>query len=258
MSLWRLGGWIHLRRLCRCGTSPAPEATQQMLGHLLDRLRVGHAVQLLESTLVKVPTVIGWLRPVILLPAGILAEMPPQQLEMILAHELAHVRRYDFLLNLVQTAVETLLFYHPAVWWVSRRIRIEREACCDDLAAAAAGNRLLYARALTKLAELRHEVPGSARAGLDVAADGGSLPLRIRRLLWVGAWALAAGACAGPPPEASGRAVLLSEPAAPAESTADRAAPTGPSLPRCTTGWSTSSPSSPTVGSTPPWTSTMA
>ena len=90
--------------------------------------------------LVDVPTVIGWLRPVVLVPASALAGMTPQQLEAILAHELAHIRRHDYLVNLLQTLVETLLFYHPAVWWLSRRIRIERENCCDDLAVSLCGD----------------------------------------------------------------------------------------------------------------------
>ena len=98
---------------------------------------------------------IGWLRPVVLWPPALLAGLSVEQFESLLAHELAHVRRHDYLVNLVQTAIETLLFYHPAVWWLSRRIRHERECCCDDLAVAACGNRLSYARALAALEELR-------------------------------------------------------------------------------------------------------
>jgi len=183
LAIWRLGGWIGLRRLCRLGTSPASQPAGQMLQRLVTRLRIHRAVQLLESTLVEVPTVVGWLRPVILLPASILAELPAEQLELILAHELAHVRRHDFLLNLLQTAIETLLFYHPAVWWVSGRIRVEREACCDDLAVAGCGDRLLYARALTRLEELRHGPVGPLPANVGMAADGTPLLSRIRRVL---------------------------------------------------------------------------
>jgi beta-lactamase regulating signal transducer with metallopeptidase domain len=95
--------------------------------------------------------VIGWLRPVILLPVSVLAGLTPQMMEAILAHELAHIRRHDYLLNMLQTAIETLLFYHPAVWWVGRKIRQERENCCDDLAVTACGDALIYARALTAL-----------------------------------------------------------------------------------------------------------
>jgi hypothetical protein len=97
---------------------------------------------------------------------------------MILAHELAHIRRHDFLVNLLQAAVETLLFYHPAVWWISRQVRIERENCCDDLAVSVCGSPLQYARALTRLEELRAEV-----LPLALSARGGSLLNRIRRMV---------------------------------------------------------------------------
>ena len=103
-------------------------------------------------------------------------------MEAILAHELAHIRRCDYLANLLQVVVETLLFYHPAVWWISARLRQERENCCDDLAVAACGDRLGYARALTRLEELRHEAPSAATA-LGMAADGGDLIQRIRRVV---------------------------------------------------------------------------
>ena len=96
----------------------------------------------------------------------------------ILAHELAHIHRHDYLVNLLQTVVETLLFYHPAVWWISRRIRHEREVCCDDMAVALCGDGLAYARALAALEEERSAMPA-----LGVAARGGSLSERIRRIL---------------------------------------------------------------------------
>ena len=82
--------------------------------------------------------VVGWLRPVILLPASALTGLAPSQLEAVIAHELAHIRRHDYLVNLFQTTVETLLFYHPASWWISRQIRAEREHCCDDVAVSCA------------------------------------------------------------------------------------------------------------------------
>ncbi|MGA2064387.1 MAG: M56 family metallopeptidase [Thermoguttaceae bacterium] len=182
IAVWHLGGWWQLGRLRRVGTREAPDTTGQMLAKLLGQFALLGPVKLLVSARVAVPTLIGWLRPVILVPASVLAELPPQQLELILAHELAHLRRCDYLLNLVQTAVETLLFYHPAVWWVSRQIRVERENCCDELAAAA-GDRLLYARALASLAELCRQPPCLASSGLALGAAGGSLSARIRRVL---------------------------------------------------------------------------
>ncbi|NQU19976.1 MAG: hypothetical protein HQ567_01740 [Candidatus Nealsonbacteria bacterium] len=182
LSTCHLGGWLRVRRLGCTGTSRASETLEAVLTRLARQMRIHRVPVLLESALAEVPTVIGWLRPVVLLPVSILGEMSPQQIELILAHELAHVRRRDYLLNLVQTFVETLLFYHPGVWWVSRRIRVAREECCDDLVVSATGEKLLYARTLTKLEELRHEVP-AAESELSLAADGGSLIGRIRRLV---------------------------------------------------------------------------
>jgi len=178
LSLRTAGGWNFAQTLKRHGTRPAEPAWQQVLARLANRMGVARRIALFESTMARVPTVIGWLRPVILLPMSALAGLTPQMMEAILAHELAHIRRHDYLLNMLQTAVETLLFYHPAVWWVGKKIRQERENCCDDLAVAACGDALIYARALTELEQLR-AVPFD----LAMAATGGSLLARIRRLV---------------------------------------------------------------------------
>ena len=90
------------------------------------------------------PTVVGWLRPVILLPVSVITGLPATHLDAVLAHELAHVQRHDYLVNALQTIIETLLFYHPAVWWCSRQIRIEREHCCDDLVVEACRDRVAH------------------------------------------------------------------------------------------------------------------
>ena len=123
------------------------------------------------------PTAIGWLQPVILLPASAMTGLSIPQLEAILAHELAHIRRHDYLVNVLQCIVETLLFYHPAVWWVSRKIREEREACCDELAVTLCPDPLVYARALLEMEQLRVAGPR-----LALAANGGLLMNRIQRL----------------------------------------------------------------------------
>jgi hypothetical protein len=153
LSLRLFGSWWSVSRLRRQATQPADASWQSLLVRLQDRLRVSRQVQLVESALVEVPAVIGWLRPVILLPATAMTGLTTEQLEALLAHELAHVRRQDYLVNLLQTIVETLLFYHPAVWWLSHRIRIEREHCCDDLAASVCGDRVSYAKALVAMEE---------------------------------------------------------------------------------------------------------
>ena len=181
-------GWLQVRRLRQTATHPLPSPWPEKLSALARRLGVNRSIQLLQSALIEVPTVIGWLRPVILLPASCLTGLTPRQLEAIIAHELAHIRRHDYLVNLLQSTIETLLFYHPAVWWVSRRIRDERENCCDDLAVEVTGDLVGYARALATLEELR---PASAQ--LMLAAAGAPLLQRIRRL-------------AGQPERSAGRA----------------------------------------------------
>src|SRR5436190_328185 len=178
LSLRFAGGLVTAHRLKRLETSPTVQLWQEKLRVLCVRLRVSRPVRLCESALVEVPTVIGWLRPVILIPLSAISGLSAEQLEALLAHELAHIRRCDYLVNLIQTTIETLLFYHPAVWWVSRQIRDEREHCCDDLAVAACGDVLTYARALAALEQMRAITPQ-----LAVAASGGSLIVRIQRLL---------------------------------------------------------------------------
>ncbi len=178
LSVRFLGGLRAANRLTRRGAQPAEPEWQEMLQRLAARLVVTRPVRLLQSAVVKVPTAIGAFRPVILLPASVFTGLPTRGLEALIAHELAHVRRHDYLVNLIQTAAETLLFYHPAVWWVSSRIRAEREQCCDDLAIAATGDARSYARALVRLEEMRGAAPR-----LAVAAGGGNLWKRVLRLL---------------------------------------------------------------------------
>jgi beta-lactamase regulating signal transducer with metallopeptidase domain len=177
LSVRLLFGWLRAHAIARKNATEAAPEWQRAAGRLAHALKLRQAIHLLESAAVEVPTVIGWLRPVVLLPAATLTGLSTEQMEMILAHELAHIRRNDFFVNLMQAVVETLLFYHPAVWWISHRIRVERENCCDDVAVAVSGKPLVYARALTRLEELRMD---DARA--FVAANGGSLIGRIRRL----------------------------------------------------------------------------
>lgn len=177
-----LGSWVRVQRLRRRSASPVPAEWHLVLSRLCRDLKLSRTVRLLQSTAVEVPTALGWLRPIILLPACALTGLAPFQLEAVLAHELAHIRRGDFLVNLLQSLVEVLLFYHPAVWWLSGRIRAERELCCDDVAAALCGDPLILARALIDLEALREpQSPSPTR--LALAANGGSLMHRVRHLL---------------------------------------------------------------------------
>ena len=171
-------GLIIARRMKSATTQPPPRDLLQAFHQLSRRIGLTRPIRLLNSALVQVPTVIGWLRPVVLIPLGCLAGLSPTQIEAVLAHELAHIRRHDYLISVLQSIVEALLFYHPAVWWVSQQIRREREHCCDDLAVAITGDPLTYARALSLLEEHRSTLPV-----LTLGANGGILTMRIKRLL---------------------------------------------------------------------------
>src|SRR5881628_341581 len=180
LSLRLASGWLMTRRLWTTDTHPVPEGCEEALGRLAARLRISRPVRVLGSAVVQVPAVIGWLRPMILLPASALTGLTPLQLDALLAHELAHVRRYDYVVNLLQSVVETLLFYHPAAWWVSQQVREEREHCCDDLAVAVCGDAHFYATALLSMERLRVTPPAFA---LAATGPGGALMGRIRRLV---------------------------------------------------------------------------
>jgi GWxTD domain-containing protein len=177
-NLRHLAGWLRARRMIRKGVCAASEAWQDRLEQLRSRLAVSRAVVLLESCFLNVPAVVGHLRPVVLVPAGLLTGLRPEQIELILMHELAHIRRHDYLVNMLQTFVEGLLFYNPAVWWISNVIRTEREHCCDDFVVATANDAHAYALVLAALEKKR-----SHAAELALAATGGPLVKRIRRLL---------------------------------------------------------------------------
>jgi beta-lactamase regulating signal transducer with metallopeptidase domain len=182
-ALRALGGWMLVQRLYRNERQPLAPLLSARCAALQESLGISRKVQFFLSSAIDAPAVIGWFRPVVLLPFTALTGLSPEQLEAILVHELAHIRRFDCFVNLFQIAAETLLFYHPAVWWVSRMIRAERENCCDDLAVAACGDVGVYARALTVVESWR------AMPALVVAANSSSLKLRIERLLGLKAMA---------------------------------------------------------------------
>jgi beta-lactamase regulating signal transducer with metallopeptidase domain len=177
-SAYHLLGWRRARGFVKRGTSPVPPEWQAWFEKLRDEFRVRRLVSLLSSSLVKVPCVVGWMKPVILVPVSMFTLLDPSEIEMILVHELAHVRRYDVFINIMQTAMETLFFFNPAVWWLSRQIRIEREDCCDDMAIVRTGDRFRYARALTNLEELR-----MFQTSFGSALSGTPLERRIQRIV---------------------------------------------------------------------------
>jgi beta-lactamase regulating signal transducer with metallopeptidase domain len=180
LSLRLAGGWFLIYRLKRLA-SPVHLGLQARVEVLRTSLGVKRPVRVFRSALVRVPIVVGWFKPVILIPGSLLTGIPAAELEALLSHELGHIRRYDYLVNGLQSLIETLFFFHPAVWWVSRQIRVEREHCCDDLALTTA-DKLTYSRALLELEESKGAGLTFNFNGVGVGADGGHLLSRIRRL----------------------------------------------------------------------------
>jgi len=170
----------------RAGRSHATDPVwQARLSQMAARFGLGRDVRLRIVDGLASPITAGWWRPVVLVPAALVSGMSPQLLEALLAHELGHVRRHDYLVNLLQNLIETLLFYHPAVWWISHRIRIEREQIADDYAAYHLGEPRRLAQALSELERLQFSGHHLAQA-----ANGGDLMARIKRLLRPGRQAL--------------------------------------------------------------------
>ncbi len=173
----------HLQPISIGTLADSPE-WQARLNVFKNKLKIKQAVYLYESALVGVPMVIGWLKPMILIPIGAVNNMSVAQVEAILAHELAHIAGRDYLINIIQTIVEILFYYHPAVWWISANIRAERENRCDDTAIHLCGNSLTYAKALLALQEMQHQ--NIRTYGLAMTFSGqrkGFLLKRIKRIL---------------------------------------------------------------------------
>lgn len=188
---WMVGAWalcaaaLALRMVCgllwigRAARRDSGNAQwQARLDALARGFGIARGVRLQVVDGLASPVTAGWWKPVVLVPAALVSGMPPQLLEALLAHELAHVRRCDYLVNLVQSVIETLLFYHPAVWWISHRIRVEREHIADDLAARRIGEPRRLALALSELEKLQF-----SNNTLAMAANGGDLMQRIKRLV---------------------------------------------------------------------------
>lgn len=193
VAVWLLGFVFFLLRLAsglwcvehlrRHGTFLVDAAWHEKITAYSRQLGISRAVGLFESALVHTPTALGWLKPVVLLPVGLLNRLSPAEVEAILAHELAHIARRDWIFNLLQAFIEALFYYHPAVWWMSQLVRSERENACDDDALAATGNRLAYAKALVQVQEMAKPAPIPALA-LGMSGSRRLLLLeRIRRIL---------------------------------------------------------------------------
>jgi beta-lactamase regulating signal transducer with metallopeptidase domain len=178
-SVRSAGGVLLVEQLRRRESKQVREDLLALCLNLHRKLGLQRLVRFCECTRLDAPAVAGWLRPTILLPITALTGLSDEQLSSIIAHELAHIKRFDSLVNLFQVVVETLLFYHPAVWWLNERVREERENCCDDMAVSVCGNPLAYAHALTRMAATR------TSPRLLMAANAHPLAARVARLLGV-------------------------------------------------------------------------
>ena len=176
-----LGGWIYTEYLRHNSRLVMNKEWRVRFGVLTAKLKVYQSIELKESSKILTPMVIGTLQPVVLIPIGLLLGFPTAQIEAILAHELAHIRRHDYLVNMLQSFVEVVFFFHPALWWLSERVRVEREHCCDDLAIEACGDRLSLAHALVGIAEFK----SNHSLAMAFASKKPLLLQRVKRVLGV-------------------------------------------------------------------------
>lgn len=176
-----IGSWVYVQQLKAEGIRLTDASVQTLFKKLTVALRIRQTVHLFESVRVTTPMVIGFIKPVVLLPIGLATGLSTKQIETILAHELAHIKRHDYLVNLLQSIVEIFYFFHPALWWLSARVREEREHCCDDLAVQICGDKIAFAQALTQV-EVFRQTPQLA---MGFASKKGVMLHRIRRILGV-------------------------------------------------------------------------
>lgn len=180
LSLRMLGEMAYIQHLRHYRCRQPDAVWLEKLGRMQQQMGIRRPVGLLETRRIHGPMVVGVLKQVILLPAGLLSGLPPEQIEAILAHELAHVRRHDYLANLLLSLIEVLLFFNPLMWWISRKARAEREHACDDLALEMTGDALALARSLALLEGSR--LNGAPLAMAFSGREGSTLS-RVRRLL---------------------------------------------------------------------------
>ncbi len=175
-----LGGLAYIQRLKHYRIHQVTEEWQKTFDKLCKTIHIQRAVKIVQSAMVKVPMVIGFFKPVVLIPVSTFTGIPSKQLEIIIMHELAHIIRRDYIINILQSLVEIIFFFHPAVWWMSKVIRTEREHCCDDIAIEKTGDSLNFAKALANIQEqflLKESLAMSIHGGKN------NLFKRIKRLI---------------------------------------------------------------------------
>lgn len=179
-SLRCISSYLYIFHIRARLLDPTPKKYQHYLANLCEKMGIRRTVSLYTSGNFRVPITIGQFKPIIVLPLSILTLLTPAQIEAIIAHELAHIKRHDFLVNMLQTWLEIVFFYHPAFWWINRNIHDEREYCCDDIVVNMTDDAMVYARALTEIGSINSQLPV-----LALAAKGKKFRLfhRIQRIL---------------------------------------------------------------------------
>lgn len=176
-----LVGFTHVQSLKVQQVNPISADIQALMNSLLEKTQMPATIKLLESVRASVPMTIGWIKPVVLLPVGMASGLTVKQLEAILAHELAHIKRYDYLVNIFQNFVEILFFFHPATWFISGKVRDERENCCDDFAVEICGDSMVLAKALTQVASYQQQ----PRLAMAFGAKRQTFMDRIKRIIGI-------------------------------------------------------------------------
>jgi len=178
-SLKFLGGILYIEKIKTTQTIPLPEKWKSKIDELFLKVKLKKPVKIIQSAILNTPITIGYIKPVVLLPIGLISGFPSNQIEAIILHEFAHIKRNDFLLNVIQTIVETVLFYHPGVWLLSSIIRSERENCCDDFVIESTGDSLSYSKALYNL---QNHIKLNSKLVLAANGNENQLYRRINRM----------------------------------------------------------------------------
>jgi beta-lactamase regulating signal transducer with metallopeptidase domain len=177
MSFYHLYGFVKLRGFTDNTNILIEPGWKERIQKLIQHTGIKQKIKVIPSAKISAPAVIGFIKPVILIPVSVFTGIEGKYIEAIVLHELAHIKRYDYFFNIIQIIIETLGFFHPAVWWISNRIRKERENCCDDFAVKITGDKLVYVKSLVKLEEMRQD------SSFMMAANGGNLLDRVSRIL---------------------------------------------------------------------------
>lgn len=175
-----LGGYLYVHRLCKQDVFGVSEEWNERFARLAQQMGITKTVRLLESAVMKVPVSMGFWKPVVLIPLGMLCALPPEQVEVVLRHELAHIRRNDYLVNLFQLVAEAVFFFNPGLLWLSRQLREKREFCCDDAALIGTHDNQPYLQALIYFSSLSLKAPDAA---MGLRGQSGQLYRRITRIL---------------------------------------------------------------------------